>query len=131
MTSHVRRAALVQGGILMAMGALHFALPRPFEDIVPPQLPGGPKLLNRVSGAWEVATGAALLCPATRRIGGYSAAALFASVWPANFYHAYKDLVAEPSPKPAVQRKRLAYHIFRLPGQIPMIRSALTIARDA
>ncbi|WP_280220135.1 hypothetical protein [Nocardia neocaledoniensis] len=38
-----RRAHSYLSGLLFVMGALHFVAPKPFDGIVPPQLPGGPR----------------------------------------------------------------------------------------
>ncbi|APT92335.1 hypothetical protein CPHO_04890 [Corynebacterium phocae] len=103
---------------LAAMGALHFAKPDPFESIVPPQLPGGPRLYNFASGAWELATAGLLARENTAAAGGVSACALFLAVWPANIYHAIKDWP-----------KAWGYHLLRQPAQLWLISLAARIAR--
>lgn len=106
---------------LITMGTLHFLRAKTFESIVPPRLPGSPRLYNFASGAWEIATGYLLTDRATRESGGASAAALFLAVWPANMYHAWIE-------RDARWPKKL-YHIIRLPLQIPLIRYAWKIAQ--
>ena len=96
------------------MGTLHFLRAKTFESIVPPQLPGSPRLYNFASGAF-------LTDRATRESGGAPAAALFLAVWPANMYHAWIE-------RDARWPKKL-YHIIRLPLQIPLIRYAWKIAQ--
>lgn len=100
---------------LAGMGVLHFAARDRVESIVPPQLPGTRRFYNYASGLWEIGTAGLLAVPRTRRVGGLSAAALFASVWPANMYHA------------AVDHKTLGkklYHAVRLPLQLPAMKYA-------
>ena len=56
------------GAMLIGMGALHFVAPKPFDTIVPAELPGTARFYTHASGVAEVATGALLLVPRTRRI---------------------------------------------------------------
>ena len=70
--------------LLATAGVTHFAVPRPFDAIVPRALPGGPRLWTYLSGAAELAVAAAVVAPRTRRVGGLAAAGLFAAVFPAN-----------------------------------------------
>lgn len=107
--------------LLAGAGALHFLKPAPFDDIVPPQLPGSQRTYTYVSGAAELATAALLASPKTRPAGGFAAATLFTLVWPGNFYMAYlwRD---EPWHKQIIS-------LGRLPLQIPLIRAGLDIAR--
>jgi uncharacterized membrane protein len=111
------------GAMLVGMGVLHFAAPKPFDSIVPAELPGNARFYTLASGVAEAATGALLLVPRTRRIGALAAVALFIGVFPAN-----------------VNQVRLWWGkgwplrigaIARLPLQVPMITSALKIRRNA
>jgi uncharacterized membrane protein len=111
------------GAVLVGMGVLHFVAPKPFDSIVPAELPGTPRFYTLASGVGEVATGALLLAPRTRRFGALAAVALFVAVFPAN-----------------VNSVRLWWNkgwpariagIARLPLQYPMITSALKIYRNA
>ncbi|MGV0349878.1 DoxX family protein [Corynebacterium guaraldiae] len=122
MSSHHPALAYSMAAALSAMGVLHFAKPKPFESIIPPQLPGSARFYNFTSGAWEVVTGALLANPSTRPAGGLSALALLAAVWPANFYQAYRDL---ESSKASTGKK--IYHAVRLPLQIPVMRYAWSL----
>jgi len=106
---------------LITMGALHFLRAKTFESIVPPQLPGSPRLYNFASGAWEIATGYLLTDRATRESGGASAAALFLAVWPANMYHAWIE-------RKAGWPKKI-YHIIRQPLQVLLMMYAWNIAK--
>lgn len=118
-------SAKLMGAILIGMGIAHEVAPKPFESIVPPQLPGSPRSYNYLSGLWEVATGSCLLRQKTRGLGGLSAALLFLAVWPANIYHAIKDLNAG-----AGSGKKI-YHFLRQPAQILLIWQALRVAKAA
>lgn len=106
--------------LLGAAGALHFAVPRPFDSIVPPALPGSARTYTLVSGAAELAAAALLAAPATRRAGGWAAAALFVAVFPANVQMAW-DWRRKPA---AVQ----AISLGRLPLQVRLVRRALRVA---
>ena len=63
--------------MLVGMGVLHFAAPKPFDTIVPAELPGSARFYTYASGVAEVATGALLLAPRTRQLGALAAVALF------------------------------------------------------
>lgn len=111
------------GATLIGMGALHFVAPKPFDMIVPAELPGSARFYTLASGVGEVATGALLLVPRTRRIGALAAVALYVAVFPAN-----------------INSVRVLWNrgwaarigsIARLPLQIPMITSALKVYRNA
>jgi uncharacterized membrane protein len=119
-----RRSAMVRArwlaGMLLGVGATHFAYPKPFDTIIPAELPGSPRFYTYASGVAEIATGAMLLVPRTRRLAGLAAALLLVAVFPGNLnsVRLYWD-------KPLV---RLAM-IARLPLQIPMITAALRVWR--
>lgn len=71
----------------------------------------------------ELATGALLLAPRTRRLGALAAVALFVAVFPANV-----NMVRLWKNKPVVMR---AGALARLPLQIPMVLEALKIYRNS
>jgi len=111
------------GAMLIGMGALHFIAPKPFDTIVPAELPGSARLYTHASGVAEVATGALLLAPRTRRLGALAAVALYLAVFPANL-----NMVRLWKNKPLPMRIGA---IARLPLQIPMILQALKVYRNA
>lgn len=78
------RAALA--ALFAFTGTMHFLRPRLFEAIVPPPVP--PKEAVAVSGAAELAGAAAVLHPATRRLGRWWLLALLLAVFPANVHMA-------------------------------------------
>jgi uncharacterized membrane protein len=109
--------------MLIGTGTTHFLVPKPFDTIVPAELPGNPRTYTYVSGIAEVATGALLLSPRTRRFGGLAAVALFVGVFPANI-----NMVRLWWDKPWPMR---IVALGRLPLQIPMITEALKVRRNA
>lgn len=108
---------------LTLTGVLHLVAPRPFERLIPRRLPGTARAWAVGSGYAELVTAGLLLAPATRRLGGVVAAALFLGVWPGNVKMAW-DWRHESLLRQLVS-------VGRLPLQIPMIGSAVRIARYA
>ncbi|WP_461031089.1 DoxX family protein, partial [Streptomyces sparsus] len=98
-------------GLLAAAGVAHFAVPRPFDSIVPKALPGSPRNWTRASGAAELLLAASVAAPRTRRIGALATAAFFVAVLPANVQMA-RDWRHRPLPLRAA-----AYG--RVPLQVP------------
>jgi uncharacterized membrane protein len=111
------------GAALLGMGTLHFVAPKPFDSIIPAELPGSPRLYTYASGVAELGVGGLLLAPKTRRLGALAAVALFISVFPANV-----NMVRQWKDKPLPMRLGA---IARLPMQIPMIIEALRIYRTS
>ncbi|MGV9797291.1 DoxX family protein [Mycobacterium sp. NPDC003449] len=109
--------------MLFGVGIVHFLAPKPFDTIIPAELPGGPRFYTYASGAAELATGALLVAPRTRRVGGLAAAALFIAVFPGNI-----NMVRLWWGKPWPMRIGA---IARLPLQIPMITSAWKVYRNS
>jgi uncharacterized membrane protein len=107
--------------LLLGSGVAHFAIPKPYDTIVPAELPGSARSYTYASGLAELATGALLLSPRTRRLGALAAIALFIAVFPANI-----NLVRLWRDKPLFMRIGA---IARLPLQIPMITEALKVYR--
>ena len=114
------------GAMLLGMGAIHFVAPKPFDDIVPAELPGSARFYTYASGVAELGTGALLLAPRTRRLGALAAVALFVAVFPANV-NMVRLWFKDPA-KPLFMRIGA---IARLPLQIPMIAGALKIFRNS
>ena len=117
------KSALFTGLALTGMGALHLVRPEPFERLIPEQLPGTARDWAVGSGYAELATAALLLIPATRKLGGVAATALFIGVWPGNLKMAW-DWRHRPLEKQLIS-------LGRLPLQLPMIGSAVKIAKYA
>ncbi|BBZ43431.1 DoxX family protein [Mycobacterium parmense] len=118
-----RTAALRVAAMLIGIGTLHFAAPKPFDTIVPVELPGDARFYTYASGVAEIATGALLVPRRTRRSAALAAAALFIGVFPANV-NMCRLWWGKPWPM------RIAA-LARLPLQIPMITTALKIRRNS
>ena len=111
------------GAWLVGMGVLHFAAPKPFDTIVPEELPGTQRFYTYASGVAEIGVGAMLLAPRTRRVGALPAIALFLGVLPGNV-----NMVRLWKDKPLPMRVG-AY--ARLPLQIPMITQAWKVYKES
>ena len=109
--------------LLLGSGVAHFLIPKPYDTIVPAELPGSQRFYTYASGVAELASGALLLSSRTRKLGALSAVAVFLGVLPANI-----NLVRLWRDKPLVMRLGA---IARLPLQIPMITSAMKIYRNS
>jgi uncharacterized membrane protein len=114
-TARARALLVLLGG----SGVLHLLRPRGYEFLVPPELgPARPWVIG--SGVAEIGTAALLAAPATRRAGGWAAAALLVGFVPAHL-HTFRVVRGRPGP--------LAVAVLRLPLQWPMVQTALRVAR--
>lgn len=121
-TSRARTASTaLLAGTLLSAGALHFAAAEHFDPIVPPVLPGTRRFYTLASGVAELAAGALVAVPRTRRLGARAAAALFVAVFPANVQMAWDWRRASAG------RRAIAYG--RLPLQPVLVAWALSAAR--
>ncbi|MDG4664341.1 hypothetical protein [Mycobacterium sp. 236(2023)] len=114
------------GAWLVGMGILHFAAPKPFDTIVPEELPGSARFYTYASGVAEVGVGALLLAPKTRKAGALSAIALYAGVFPGNV-----NMVRLWFKDPTKNLPMRIGAIARLPLQIPMITQAWKIYKES
>ena len=71
------------GPFFVGAGIMHFVVPRTYQSIVPERLPS-PRALVYASGVAEIAGGAGVLHPRTRRIASVWSAATLVAVFPAN-----------------------------------------------
>jgi uncharacterized membrane protein len=69
-------------------GSMHFLRPRFFEAIVPPAIASRRKEVVAISGVAEIAGGAMVLHPASRRLGRWWLLSLLLAVFPANVHMA-------------------------------------------
>ena len=107
--------------LLAGAGVTHFVKPGFYDAIVPPLLPGPARAWTYASGAVELAVGAAVCRPSTRRHGALAAVLLFIAVFPANVQMAVDaDSTAE---------RAVAY--ARLPLQVPLVWWAWRVGRSA
>jgi uncharacterized membrane protein len=109
--------------MLMGIGTVHFLAPKPFDQIVPVELPGDPRFYTYASGVAEIATGALLVPRQTRRFAALAAVFLYIGVFPANV-NMCRLWWGKPWPMRLVS-------FARLPLQIPMITTALKIMRNS
>lgn len=61
-----QRLAFRVAAMLLGIGTLHFVAPKPFDSIIPVELPGSPRLYTYGSGVAELAIGALLVPRRTR-----------------------------------------------------------------
>lgn len=119
-------AAIGLGVVLLGVGSLHFVAPRAFDAIIPRAFPAAARRpLTLASGVVEVAAGAMLVVPSTRRAGGWLALAALLGVWPANIDAAlqggYRGIEGWAGGPVAAW--------LRVPLQLPMIAVAWLTAR--
>ena len=116
--------------MLLITGAGHFIVPGSLDQIVPPFLPGDPRIWTYLSGLAEIVIALALLAPLTKTIAGksirlwgaYSAFLLFIAVFPANINMAIQ-WSSRDMPEPL-----FAY--IRLPLQFGLFYWAWALAKD-
>ncbi len=111
-------------GLLGFAAIGHFRKPEFFDSSIPAVLPGKPRDWVIGSGVAEAATATLIALPATRRLGGLAAAALFIGVFPANVQMAV-DAWQDRADKPGY----LAGMLVRLPLQIPLVLWAFRVRR--
>jgi uncharacterized membrane protein len=116
-------AAYRIAALLLGVGTTHFVAPKPYDTIIPAELPGSPRFYTYASGIAEVTIGALLLARRTRRLAALAAAALFVGVFPANV-----NMVRLWWDKPWPMR---IVALARLPLQVPMITEALKVRRNS
>ncbi|HEX5145762.1 MAG TPA: hypothetical protein VFV85_01970 [Conexibacter sp.] len=75
------------GPVFVFAGVMHFAIPRVYAAIVPDWLPNR-RAIVYASGVAEIAGGAAVLHPRTRRLGSAWSVLTLLAVFPANVHMA-------------------------------------------
>jgi uncharacterized membrane protein len=110
------------GPFFMLAGIMHFVAPRWYDAIVPRWVPGPRRRVTYVSGVAEIAAGAAVLHPRTRRLGGRLSVATLLAVFPANV-----DMALHPE-RHRVPGGRAALYA-RLPLQAAFVAWARAAAR--
>ena len=75
------------GPFFVVAGILHFVIPRTYEAIMPDYLPAQRELVY-ASGVAEIAGGAGVMHPRTRRAGMWLSIATLVGVFPANVHMA-------------------------------------------
>ena len=117
-----RMNARLMAGALVVMGTLHFVRPKPFDELIPPELPGQPRLWTYLSGVAELVTACLLANPKTQKLGAKSAFALFLAVWPGNWQ------MARDAKNASALKKAIAY--LRIPLQLPMFYQARYVDKN-
>ncbi len=97
------------GPVFIAAGANHFLNPRFYRAIMPDYLPAHDELVV-ASGIAEMAGGAALMHPRTRRLGGWWLIATLIAVFPANV-HMAQHPERYPKLSPAALYARLPFQL--------------------
>jgi uncharacterized membrane protein len=120
-------AALGLAAFIGGAGVMHFVRPQFFDDVVPDWMPGDPRTTTYASGVVEIAAGALIAVPRTRRAGALLALATFVGVYPANIWGAVQG--GYPNVEGFGGTAAAAW--LRLPLQIPMIWWAWTVAQRA
>jgi uncharacterized membrane protein len=110
------RRTRILAGIFTLSGILHFAMPKPFESIIPAPLRPYKRELVQASGVAELAAAGLLVAPATRRLGGLLSFGVLAGVFPANIQMTVSAFQKDDSPT----WYRLLT-VFRLPLQFPLL----------
>lgn len=110
-------------GLLGITGALHFVVPRFYDAIIPPVLPGSARTWVLASGGAELVCAAAVASPRTRRLGAGLAAILFVLVFPANVQMALNWRRGSTL--------RALVGAARLPLQVPLVWWAWRVHRSA
>lgn len=105
----------------MFAGAMHFVIPRAYESIVPDYLPA-PRALVYASGIAEIAGGAGIIHPRTRKLASWWSIATLLAVFPANVH-----MARHPNRYRAIPGGRTAL-IARLPLQAAFIAWARAAA---
>lgn len=98
----------------LVAGLNHFRNPQPYLAIMPPMLPFARELVA-LSGAFEMADGAGLLLPRTRKLAAWGLVALLVAVFPANIYSAFHGMKLDGSDVP----RWILW--ARLPLQLPLV----------
>lgn len=111
---------------LLGIGTLHFVAPKPFDAIIPAELPGSARFYTYASGVAELGVAGLLAAPRTRRFGALAAVALFLAVFPANI-----NMVRLWFQDPTKSLPLRLIAVARLPLQVPMIVQAVKVYRTS
>ncbi|MCB9401682.1 MAG: hypothetical protein EKK62_01050 [Acidimicrobiia bacterium] len=117
------RARLRAAAMMAGMGIAHFLVPGPFRRIVPRWFPWRREAVM-VSGVAEIASGALLAIPRTRRAGGWLMLLTVLAVYPANV-----QMAIDASRGRSQVRVPVWLTWLRLPLQLPMLARAWSFTR--
>lgn len=119
-------AAIRVAATLLVGGSLHFIAPRFFDSIIPPMLPGRPRIYTYVSGITALGIGTGLSIARTRRVSADLASAYFIAVTPAKIQMAVDWCRSDTKRLPAK-----ISGIAQVLGQIPLVTEARKARRNA
>jgi uncharacterized membrane protein len=119
------RSARRLAQFLGVAGLMHFVVPKFYEQMIPPQLPGAPRTWVYGSGVCEMAVGAAVALPRTRSAGARAAFWLFLLVLPGNVQMWWD---ARRASRPPSEQAALT---VRLPMQVPLLFWSAAVRRRA
>lgn len=119
------RSRYALAAVMIAAGVLHFVAPQAYDPLIPPGL-GPPRPWVLGSGAAEVAAGALLAAPRTRRAGAWAVVAVLVAVLPGNVQMALDG--GYPGAGGLAGDPVAAW--LRLPLQVPLVLWALSHTRD-
>jgi uncharacterized membrane protein len=83
----MNRSQKALAGFFSFTGTMHFVIPRSYEAMMPPSLPGHREAVA-ISGVAEIVGGPAVAKPSTRRFARWWLLALLVAVFPANVHMA-------------------------------------------
>jgi uncharacterized membrane protein len=109
-----RRAQIGTALFWIVGGAMHFAVPRQYEAIVPPRLERRRKEIVVVSGVAELAGGFAVLPDGTRRLARWWLLATLVAVYPANIHMAVNSDQFARIPAPLLWARLPLQFVFAL-----------------
>ena len=114
--SRVRLALAVAGA-----GTMHFVAPRAYQRMVPRWVPAEPAAVVTWTGALQLAAGALVLLPPTRRVGAWLALVMMVAAAPVSLH------TARAAGPPRDLHSAMAW--ARIPLQIPLWQLAYNQAR--
>ncbi len=117
----IERSTTILAGIFAVSGTMHLVKPEVYATIMPSWVPAHREVILG-SGVVEIALGAGLLAPQTRRVAGWGSFLLLLGVYPANV-----KMATDAAAGRNIGLKVAA--IGRLPLQWPMLKMALRAAR--
>ena len=116
------RSSKVLVGVFVASSAVHLAKPEVYEPLMPSWVPAHREVIL-ASGVAELICALGMVVPRTRRVAGWSSAALLLGVWPGNL-----QMALDSNRSSSTAFKVAAWG--RMPLQVPLIRAAVAAARS-
>lgn len=124
MTPAERRTRIGMAAGLAGMTVLHIAMPEPFEDMIPHELPGTATTLHWMAIIAEATAAGLLARRSTANLGGVVAFLTFLGVWIANVEAVRRG--GYPTAPGFLSSRWVA--IARVPLQLPLLWMAWRVA---